>query len=179
MITSRYAILVLLLGLLSEPLLADGGIVRASTVSGSWRLTLFSSPTPLRAGPVDLSVLIQDAATDQPVLDATVNLMLRHPDNEPILVKATPASATNRLLYAALLELPLAGTWTIDVLAVKGDLESRLQAGLEAGPPLPRLLSLWTWLAIPGIVLIVFVLNQWLIRTRHDSPDPKPCPGPS
>ena len=94
-------------------------------------------------------------------------------------VEATPASATNRLLYAALLELPLAGTWTIDVLAVKGDLESRLQAGLEAGPPLPRLLSLWTWLAIPGIVLIVFVLNQWLIRTRHDSPDPKPCPGPS
>ena len=179
MIAFRCAILAFLLGLLSEPLLADGGVVRASAVSGPWRVTLFSSPTPLRAGPIDLSILLQDTATDQPMLGATVNLMLRHPESEPILVEATRAAATNRLLYAALLDLPQPGAWTVDVLAADGDVEARLEAVIEAGPPIPRLLSLWTWLAIPGIVLIVFTVNQWLARTRHASPACEPGPGPS
>ncbi len=176
MIAARCAILLLMLGLASEPLLADGGVVQASGVSGPWRLTLFSSPTPLRAGPVDLSLLIQDTATDEAVLGATVNLMLRHTETEPILVEATRASATNRLLHAALLDLPHPGTWTVDVIASSDGVEARLQANIEAGPPLPRIQSLWTWLAIPAIVLIVFAVNQWLVRTRHASPSQEAGP---
>ena len=179
MITCRHAILVLVLGLLSESLLADGGVIRASGTSGPWRLTVFSSPTPLRAGPVDLSILLQDSTTEEPILDATVNLMLRHPDSEPMLVEATRESATNRLLYAALLDLPHEGTWTIDVLAMAGEVEGRLHAVIEAGPPLPRLLSLWTWLVIPAIVFVLFILNQWLTRTRHPIPNLDPDPRPS
>ncbi len=39
----------------------DGGAVRFSGQQGDWRITVFTSPTPLRAGPVDVSVLVQDA----------------------------------------------------------------------------------------------------------------------
>ena len=42
---------------------ADGGLARLVVDSGEFRLTVFSSPTPLRAGPVDLSVMVQDRET--------------------------------------------------------------------------------------------------------------------
>jgi hypothetical protein len=44
---------------------ADGGALRASRQCGDYRVSVFTSPTPLRAGPVDVSVLVQDAATGE------------------------------------------------------------------------------------------------------------------
>ena len=109
---SRPILLITLL-LVAIPLgvMADSGIVRASAIDGPWRLTVFSEPTPLRAGPVDLSVLVQQAQNDTPVLDATVSLMLEHPETEvsSILVEATREAASNRLLYSAKFELPTPG----------------------------------------------------------------------
>jgi hypothetical protein len=50
----------------------DGGtILKRETLNGL-NVTVFASPSPLRAGPVDVSVLVQDG--DKPVLDATVEL---------------------------------------------------------------------------------------------------------
>ena len=52
----------------------DGGtILKRETLNGL-NVTVFASPSPLRAGPVDVSVLVQDG--DKPVLDATVELEL-------------------------------------------------------------------------------------------------------
>src|SRR5581483_8908588 len=42
---------------------ADGGSLRLSEQDGNYRITVFTSPSPPRAGPVDVSVLVQDAAT--------------------------------------------------------------------------------------------------------------------
>jgi len=44
---------------------ADGGAVRLSERQGGYQITAFTSPTPFRAGPVDISVLVQDAATEK------------------------------------------------------------------------------------------------------------------
>ena len=130
----------LLLCLISTPARADSGVVRASAVDGPWRLTVFSEPTPLRAGFVDLSVLVQRTESDQPVLDATVSLMLEHPraDVSSILVEATRETASNRLLYSAEFELPEPGLWNVDAAAMRGDLVSRLAFQMTAGEPLPR-----------------------------------------
>src|SRR5262245_62779881 len=40
---------------------ADGGVPRLSERVGGYRVSVFTSPTPFRAGPVDVSVLVQDA----------------------------------------------------------------------------------------------------------------------
>ncbi len=151
----------------------DSGVVRASSIAGPWKLTLFSSPTPFRAGPVDLSILVQDPETDEAILDATVNLMLQHGDAEvdTILVTATRADATNRLLYAALFDLPEPGSWQVDLHVEHDGQFARLQVTLAADPPLPPILGFWTWLSFPAIVIILFICNQWLSRTRGAGDD--------
>ena len=145
----------------------DGGVVRASETHGPWTITVFSSPTPFRVGPVDLSLLVQDAHTGTTILDADVNLMLRHETADPMLLEATHDAATNQLLSAAMFDLPEPGQWTIDVIVSRGTETQRMQIGIEAGPPLPPLLSLWPWLSIPLIVTLVFMMHQWLVRSRR------------
>ena len=54
----------------------DGGSVQLHSVSGPFEITLFTEPPLPRAGQIDFSVLIQDAKSGQPVMDATVMLAL-------------------------------------------------------------------------------------------------------
>ena len=139
----------------------DGGIVRISQQNGPWMVTVFSSPTPFRVGPVDLSVLVQDADTRQTVFDVDVNLMLRHDTADLILVEATREAATNQLLTAALFDLPAS---TQD--------NAQLHFLLEADPPLPKVLELWPWLSIPLLAAMLFILHQWLVRSRSTRTTP-------
>jgi len=173
---TRIRLFLLVLLLHPATALGDGGIVRVSEEAGRWRITLFSSPTPLRAGPIDLSVLVQDPATDASVLDAIVNLMLQPLDDQAdmILVEATRADATNKLLYAALVDLPAPGRWQVDVAVQVGDDGGRITTTLVADDPIPAMLSLWTWLAIPAIVIVLFLCNQWLARSRRREPPNPP-----
>src|SRR5262245_39241390 len=53
---------------------ADGGTVRLSRRAGGYRITVFTDPTPLRASPVDVGVLVQDAATGEAVPGAQVTV---------------------------------------------------------------------------------------------------------
>jgi hypothetical protein len=48
--------------------LADGGRVVVVERQGDYRISVFTSPEPLRAGPIDISVLLQDAETGQPIV---------------------------------------------------------------------------------------------------------------
>ena len=41
-------------GLFPFPAIADGGALRLSVQKGSYQVAVFTSPTPLRAGPVDM-----------------------------------------------------------------------------------------------------------------------------
>src|SRR6516162_9043756 len=87
---------------------ADGGAVRLRQRAGGYQIAVFTSPTPFRAGPVDVSVLVQDAA----YLKATG-------DGRALECPATTAAATNRLFHAAVFELPEPGRWDVEV-AVEG-----------------------------------------------------------
>ena len=143
-------------------------MVRISEVDGPWRLTVFSEPTPLRAGMVDFSVLIQETADDAPILDATVSLMLDHVDGESdsILVEATREAATNQLLYSAKFELPAEGTWDIETAALQGEQISRVRFQFEAAEKVPPFLDMWFWFLLPVMACLLIILNQWLQRRR-------------
>ena len=83
----------LILAAWCAPVDADGGLVRLSVTQGGYRITVFTSPTPLRAGPVDISVLVQDAVTGEGLPEAQVSVRLST-GGQVLEYPATAAAAT-------------------------------------------------------------------------------------
>ncbi len=129
---------------------ADGGLVALHQEAGPFVVTVFAAPGPLRAGPVDISVLVQDRASGQPVLDG--------------VERATREVAQNKLLYSALINLPEAGQWELEVTITQGKETASILGQVSAAAPMPFLLSYWRSLLLPPIVIVMFALNQWLKR---------------
>jgi hypothetical protein len=148
---------------------ADGGAVRLSEQRGKYRITVFTSPTPLRAGPVDVSVFVQDAATGEPVADAqiTVRASPRERPEAVIQQRATTEAATNKLFQATLFDLPDAGWWDV-VIIVKGLREPiELHFEMEADQPLPRVWEMMPWMAWPTVVVLLFFVHKWLVQRKQ------------
>jgi hypothetical protein len=156
----------------------DGGSVLSQQTSGPYRITLFGSPSPLRAGPADLSVMIQDAKTGEPVLDQSVAIDVQaalNPGSTAWLppccsmakslgaVTATHASAQNKLLYAANIVLPSSGLHDITV-RVGGDKGPTLEGKIDVQSPVTPAASYWACLAAPPLLIGIFALNQRLRR---------------
>lgn len=172
-------VVALALLLAAAPLGANGGTVRVSRAAvGPYRVSVFTSPTPLRTGTVDVSVLVQDsadAAVDVPVRvearpvggtegtggTAENGGTLRHP--------ATRDQATNKLFKAAKFRVPSPGEW-----------EFRVAVGSEAGPggevsfratlAEPTLLDHPYLLAL--LVLVPLGVAGWLLLGREDAASP-------
>jgi hypothetical protein len=164
--THKSIALVFLLAL-SSFLRADGGTIRLLRKAGNYRVAVFTAPTPLRAGPVDISVLVQDASTNDPINGARVTVRLTRADGEDELsYPATTEAATNKLFHAAKFELPSAGRWelTVEVEGPHGD--ATVRTALEAAGPLPRWLELWPLLGWPAVVVLLFCVHQFLVARR-------------
>jgi hypothetical protein len=151
---------------------ADGGQIRAVTDYKNYRLTVFTSPTPMRAGPVDISVLVQDATSGEMIPDAVVTVELSQPKKTalPIWSTATTAAATNKLLQSAIVDIPRPGIWnvTIECLAKNDPSPFQSKFSMEAGPPLPRWHALWPWLMLPAIATILFGVHRILEARRSN-----------
>jgi hypothetical protein len=152
----------------SSFLRADGGTVRLSQRAGGYQITVFTEPTPLRAGPVDVSVLVQDAVTKQALPEAQVTVWVGQPARGRAAVPypATTEAATNKLLRAALFELPEPGWWELEVV-VEGLLgPGRVRCTVEAAEPAPRWLAFWPWVSWPAFVILLFGVHQLLVRSK-------------
>jgi hypothetical protein len=143
---------------------ADGGVVRVRQASGPFLISVFTASDPLRAGPIDVSVLVQDVGSGDPVLDATVGLALQPHDSAsaPLLARATHERATNKLLQAAIVTIPAAGRWALRVDVRRGQDEATVTTGLQVAPPAPRLAAIWPYLLVPPLAIAVFALHQAL-----------------
>ncbi len=138
---------------------ADGGVVMCQRTSEPFTITVFSTEMPLRPGPADLSVLLEQADEHSPILDGEVFFELTHETGMSIRAEATRSQARNKLLYCSLIDLPLAGHWKmIEVLQ-----------DLSVAASQPLLLSYWKLIAFPPTVIILFVMNQWLRGRRSIS----------
>jgi hypothetical protein len=144
--------------------LADGGVLLMKQSSGALWIAVFTEPAPLRAGLADISVLIQDRDSQQPVLNAEVMVVLHRKGRETIRTQARREQAKNRLLYAALLNLPEAGRWEMEVTVVRNSEEAKISGVMTVAPPRPFLLTYGWPLAFPPISIGLFVMNQWLKR---------------
>jgi len=170
----RPVMLSLIVGLLClgsrlAPAWADGGTVRLVERHGNRQISVFTSPNPLRAGPVDISVFVQDLATGAPIDDArtTVTLTASGQAEATIHAVASTEAATNKLLQSALVELPAAGTWNVQVRSTSADNEVLVSFTMTAGPALPRWLSQWVWFSWPAVAVLLFGVHRYLAARAH------------
>jgi hypothetical protein len=149
---------------------ADGGTVRLRQRAGGYQVAVFTLPTPFRAGPVDVSVLVQDAATGECVPAARVTVRLTARGTDDVLeYPATAEAATNKLFHAAVFQLPEPGWWDVEV-AVEGPLgPAVVRFVVEADEPPPRWLEVWPWFAWPALAVAIFGVHRILVR-RKSSP---------
>ena len=150
-------------------LFADGGAVLLQKQAGPFVLTVFGSPSPLRVGSADLSVMVQRSADRTDVSDAKVALHLSKVDAGTVVgltVPATHKRATNKLLYASSVNLPSAGHWqiTVDVRTVSAG--ATAAGGIEISEAQAPLVTYWPYLAVVPLLALLFAINRWLRRRR-------------
>jgi hypothetical protein len=158
---------------------ADGGIVRLCEVRAGRRITIFTAPTLLRAGPMDVSVLVQDVASGKPVLDLPI-VVSAFPIPDPrrsISAHATTEAATNKLLHAAQLNLPEAGAWRIEVIVEGAQQEAALRFDVVVAQEPPPWLDMSLWIGWPLLAIGVFAFHQWLSPCAKQSPGSSAGPG--
>jgi hypothetical protein len=164
--------------------LADGGTVRISEMKGDYRITALTAPIPFRAGPVDISVLVQDAATGEALPDVKVTLGIapRERPSDMRQYPATTGAATNKLFHSALFDLPAPGWWTVEIDVSGPHGAARASFDAEAADRLPRWLSMWPWFSWPFLAVLVFAVHQAFAVNRipfrptpapHRSPQPQ------
>jgi hypothetical protein len=146
---------------------AHEGTVRLSERADGYQLTVFTAPVPFRAGPVDVSVLVQDEATGESVTTARVTVHLTARASGQVLeYPATSGAGSNKLFQVAVFDLPEAGWWDVEVAVDGQHGPARVRFPLEAGEAPPRWLALWTWFTWPALAVVLFGLHRALVGRR-------------
>lgn len=164
----RWLILAATLIVAPQLLLADGGTLILHERSGALNVNVFATPSPLRAGLADFSLLIQDANTQDVLLDGDVELNLSKAGLENIQARATPGQATNRLLYAATVTIPEAGEWKLTARCRIRGQEMTLSGSIAVLPPEPPLFTYWPYFLVVPVFIGLFLLNQ-VLKTKRRS----------
>jgi hypothetical protein len=179
-VNTRYLLVIFLC--LAGNALGDGGSVQLHSVTGPFEITLFAEPPLPRAGQIDFSVLIQDAKSGQPVLDAAVVLALTpvrvqqkaqpawYPPScavtQPADLAAVPllhSGASNRLLYGATVEIPAAGVWQVRASVRRGTERASIEGNVEVADAFPPVASYWPLFLFPIVVIGLYVLRTTLV----------------
>ena len=171
LVLGRRGSLLLLILMLLPPLVpiarADGGIVMCQRTSAVFKITLFSTEMPLQPGPADFSVLLERTGGYSPILDAQVFIELEHESGTRIYAEATRRQARNKLVYCSLITLPKSGDWKMMLHVISGDEKVDMLYDLVVAAPPPVLLSNWGLISLPPVLIILFIINQWLRRIRY------------
>lgn len=145
---------------------ADGGVVRYSERQRDRLITVFTDPTPLRTGAVDVSVLLQDAESGKPLLDVPVVVRAECLDHAPqrTSARATTEAATNKLLRAAPLNFTLPGRWHLEI-DVEG-IGPPIGFDVEVAEAPPPWMATGLWIGWPLAAIGLFAVHQVLVHRR-------------
>src|SRR5260370_2680138 len=158
---------------------ADGGAIQFHAQAGPLTVTVFPLPPILSAGPVDVTVLVQDRSSLSPLLDANVTLDLTERGDRvlgkdawspPSCFVNKSASLTgiptklnhgeNRLLYGALVQIPNSGSWHLRINIQRTNETESIGTLLEVNPPASPPLAYWALFILPPLGVLGFLLNQ-------------------
>ena len=145
----------------------------------AFHVTIFTLPPILSAGPVDVTVLIQDRSKLDPLLDADVLLDLsaqtptdlkKEAWSPPACAMNTPVSLTdipaklnhgeNRLLYGAVVQVPFSGIWKLKIKIQRDAETESVSTLLKVNPPPPPPLAYWQLFALPPLGVLGYILNR-------------------
>jgi hypothetical protein len=143
----------------------DGGTLRVSQTVNGVIVTVFTSPSPCRAGLVDVSVFLQDAANGKTLFDVRVTVRLEQGKRVSSL-PATHLAATNKLFQAAQFEGIDPGPCRV---AVEVGGKPAVAFKVDVAPALPGWLDLAWWIAWPGIAVGLFGVHRLLLLRRCNS----------
>jgi hypothetical protein len=152
--------------------LADGGTVQLRREAGGLVITVFTSPSPLSVGPVDISLLLQDRDSLEPVLDAKIAVLLHRDamttDDSEIEFEVVPTreQARNKLLYAAPVMLSQPEKWRIAVSVLRDGKKTDAVGILEVMRAPGDEVSYAGYIAFPPVMIGLFLLRERLIRRR-------------
>jgi hypothetical protein len=158
---------------------ADGGAIQFQGDAGPFCATIFTQPPILRAGLIDVTMLLQDRSHLNPLLDAkvTFDVTLQESSAGQTTPWMPPACAMNKaadlsdipallghgenhLLYGSFVQIPRSGLWQLKAHIQRGAETAEIAALLRVAPPPPPLLAYWhLWLLLPTGIL-GFVLHQ-------------------
>jgi hypothetical protein len=117
---------------------------------------------------VDVSVLVQDAATGELAsgVQVTVQAVRSGSPGAAIHQPATREAATNKLYHAAVFDLPEPGTYRMEV-SITGALgEAQVRFEVEGAEPLPTWVAMLPWVGWPALAVLLFCLHQFLVRWK-------------
>ncbi len=113
--------------------------------------------------------MVQKAKDQSAVLDAGVKLHLARSTRDQVfevMVPATRGQATNKMLYAAHVNLPSAGEWRLEAeVTVQGE-NAEVSGNITVLPAEPPAMAHWPYFALIPAAILAFALNQWLKRKR-------------
>jgi hypothetical protein len=153
------------------PAHADGGTLRVWDRRDGYEIAVFTAPSPFVAGPVDISVLVLDSASGEPVPDANVIVEVA-PLGRPEAAEfhpATSGAATNKLFHAAVFELDEPGSYMVDVVIEGPKQKSQVRFELQAADGLSRRMDLWPWICWPAPVILLYGIHQWLVWRKNET----------
>lgn len=151
----------LVLGLSQSSVWGHGGAPRMKEeIVGPYKVSVWTSPAPLRVGRMHLSVGITRAQDSAPILDTHVHLRAYPIDHQENQI-STVLSRSNMFLYDADLEILHAGEWEI-TLQVEGK-EGNERTGFKFRVEPPAKIN-WSFV---GASAVFFLLLGIVRRTVH------------
>ncbi len=145
---------------------ADGGSVLWQRTMGAITVTAFTTQSPLRPGPADISFLVENNEQSRPILDAQVFVTFQSETGATMRTEATHAQARNKLLYCTLIDLPKPGHWKMTLLVVHAAERIEFVSDLAVSEPQSALIANWKFMAFPFMIAILFIFQQGLAWKR-------------
>lgn len=150
----------------------DDQALRFQQASATFAVSVFAPSDNFAGQSSALSMLVQDQATHEVLLDAAVDLAAQPSGARAAspIVRATNAESPNKLLQSAELDLPTEGDWIVNINVTRGAASTQFAMPLRVGRPETgaEYPTPWIVIAVLSVVLFgVYFSRRRSPRTGH------------
>jgi hypothetical protein len=145
---------------------ADSDVLRFKKTIDNVEISVFTPPPPIRAGTVDINVLVRPDPPNARV-PAPVFQICAYPVGFPEKKRRADNVLTpslDKMFTAAELQIPAPGRWQVEVDADIVNAERVGEFEIDVEEPSGRL---GLWIGLPLAVIVIFVAHRWLVHRRH------------
>lgn len=154
---------------------ADGGTLRLSQERGGFQVSVFTSPTPPRVGPLDVSVLVQEISSGRTLDEIPIKVIVypRAAPEQTQTDRASKKAATNKLMQAVQFPLNQAGPWHVEVVLVVLNDSLGFGFDIDATEATPAWVEWGMWLALPYTAFALYLVHRGMAKRRANRGRPK------